>query len=480
MTQAPELPARIGDLVGPVIRDLTRRSGHDLTRWIQQVHRLGGCREPIRLTGHTHTLDTHTGEILGHYSTRAEPHGQLLIRCGNRRATRCPACAEVYRRDTFHLIRSGLLGGDKGVPETVRTHPRVLATFTAPSFGAVHRGPGKDGQAVPCHPRRTGPACFERHAAGDPRIGQPLDSDAYDYVGQVLWNAHAGDLWRRFTIYLRRHLAASAGLTRKAFNEAVRLSFAKVAEYQARGVVHFHAIIRLDGRTSDGMLAPAPAWATVEMLSSAIHSAAKAVRLDGADFGPPGRQLTWGDQVDVVPITPRDLGHGLFLSEHAVAGYVAKYATKAAEVSGTLDRPVKPRDLNSLESQGVPEHAARLIRTAWELGDPVTHPELVGLRLRNWAHMLGFRGHFSTKSRSYSTTLTKLRQARTDFRLRIAQARRPYDPDSTLILGSWAYAGQGFTAQESALVARIADDPPSPAGSTSVPMPAHATKGVSQ
>ncbi len=364
MTQAPELPARIGDLVGPVIRDLTRRSGHDLTRWLQQVHRLGGCREPIRLTGHTHTLDTHTGEILGHYTTYAEPHGQLLFRCGNRRATRCPACAEVYRRDTFHLIRSGLLGGDKGVPETVRTHPRVFATLTAPSFGPVHRGPGKDGQAVICHPRRTGPACFERHAAGDPCIGQPLDPGTYDYVGHVLWNAHAGNLWRRFTIYLRRHLAASAGLTRKDFDRMVRVSFAKVAEFQARGVVHFHAVIRLDGRSDEGVIPP-PAWATVDLLTDAIRTAVTAVRLDAPDLGQPTRHLVWGEQVDVRPIDPGDLHDGQHLSERAVAAYVAKYATKAAETSGTLDRRVKLRDLlqapraGRLRARG-PAHPYRL------------------------------------------------------------------------------------------------------------------------
>lgn len=43
-----------------------------------------------------------------------------------------------------------------------------------------------------------------------------------------------------------------------------------------------------------------------------------------------------------------------------------------------------------------------MIRTAWILG---ARPELADLRLRAWAQMLGFRGHFSTKSRRYSTTL---------------------------------------------------------------------------
>ncbi|NJP28043.1 hypothetical protein FLW53_28350 [Microbispora sp. SCL1-1] len=214
---------------------------------------------------------------------------------------------------------------------------------------------------------------------------------------------------------------------------------------------------RLDGRSDEGVIPP-PAWATVDLLTAAIRTAVKAVRLDAPDLGQPTRHLVWGEQVDVRPIDPGDLHDGPHLSERAVAAYVAKYATKAAENSGTLDRRIKPRDLPTLHAQGVSEHAARLIRTAWTLGDPDTHPGLTGLRLRDWAHMLGFRGHFSTKSRTYSTTLTRLRQARADFRLRMTFARLPYDPDSTLVVGSWAYAGQGITPGEAALAMQLTDD----------------------
>ncbi|MCT9929572.1 replication initiation protein [Planotetraspora sp. A-T 1434] len=457
-------PAPLAELVGPVIRDLARRSGKDLTRWLDQVARLGGCAEPIRLTGETHTVDAASGEVLATYSTRNEPHGHLLVRCGNRRASRCPSCAETYRKDTFHLIRAGLLGGDKGVPETVRTHPRVLATLTAPSFGPVHRGPDKHGAPQVCHPRRTGPACFDRHTADDPRIGQPLDPDSYDYVGHVLWNAYAGDLWRRFTIYLRRHLAGAAGLTQAAFNRQVKVSFAKVAEYQARGLVHFHAVIRLDGRTDDDdgddATIPPPDWATVQLLDAAIHSAAAAVRVEGPDLGQPDRYLVWGQQVDVRFIAPGDLDDAGELTEQKVAGYIAKYATKAAETAGTLDRRIRPHDLGRLHQQGVTDHAARLIRTAWELGDPVAHPELLTLRLRKWAHMLGFRGHFSTRSRAYSTTMTALRQARADYRqAQIRESGWAFDPDTTLVLAHWSFAGQGYTPGESLLAAGITADP---------------------
>lgn len=451
--------APLAELAGPVLRDLARHSVGDLDRWIEQVTRLRGCAEPIRLTGSRLTVDARTGEILDAYSTATEPHGHLLIPCGNRRASRCPACAGVYRADTFQLIRAGLAGG-KGVPAGVRTHPRVLATLTAPSFGPVHRGPGPDGTPVVCHPRRQGLACWRRHEPDDPLIGQPLAPDSYDYVGQVIWNAFAPDLWRRFTIYLRRHLAAAAGMTQAAFNRQIRVSYAKVGEYQRRGVIHFHAVIRLDGRHPDGAVVPPPVWATVELLERAIVSAARAVRLtpNGTEglILPGG--LTWGEQVDVRPITSGELDGGTRLTEQAVAGYIAKYATKATEVSGAPGRRVTRADLARLAAHGVPEHTARLIRTAWRLGNTVAYPQLAGKRLRRWAHMLGFPGHFSTRSRAYSSTLTALRQARAAYRRARQAAALGYDPDTTLVIAHWRFAGQGFTPGESALAEAIAKE----------------------
>ncbi|MFB4279137.1 replication initiator [Nonomuraea sp. MTCD27] len=141
------------------------------------------------------------------------------------------------------------------------------------------------------------------------------------------------------------------------------------------------------------------------------------------------------------------------MTEEKVAGYIAKYATKAAETSGTLDRPLTHATIHQLARLGIADHPARLIRTAWALGNPTTHPDLAHLRLRDWAHMLGFRGHFSTKSRAYSTTLGDLRQARIDW----TRARLPYEPETTFVLGHWQYAGQGFTPGEQALAATLTE-----------------------
>ena len=73
-------------------------------------------------------------------------------------------------------------------------------------------------------------------------------------------------------------------------------------------------------------------------------------------------------------------------------------------------------------------------------------PGIEGLRLAAWAHMLGFRGHFSTKSRSYSITLGALRVDRAAYQREqaIAAGLTPdLAPDSTLVLAQWHFAGRG-------------------------------------
>ena len=176
----------------------------------------------------------------------------LLKACGTRRQTLCPPCASIYRGDAFALVAAGLRGG-KGMPEEVSAHPAVLLTLTAPSFGAVHRS-GRDGS---CH--RSGPRCphgrvlrcGRRHAADDPVLGEALCPSCYDYDAAVLFNASVSELWRRTTIYALRALGNLAGMSVRQVAKEVRLSYIKVVEFQRRGSVHLHALVRLDARADD-------------------------------------------------------------------------------------------------------------------------------------------------------------------------------------------------------------------------------------
>ncbi|HUK68413.1 MAG TPA: replication initiator [Streptosporangiaceae bacterium] len=82
---------------------------------------------------------------------------------------------------------------------------------------------------------------------------RPLCPGCYDYPAAVLVNANAADLWRRFITYLPRRLATLASVIATQLRRDIRIRYVKVAEYQARGVVHFHAVIRLDASgTEDG------------------------------------------------------------------------------------------------------------------------------------------------------------------------------------------------------------------------------------
>jgi hypothetical protein len=232
-------------------------------------------------------------------------------------------------------------------------------------------------------------SCPDRHARDDTRLGEPLCQGCYDYSGAVLFNACAPELWRRFTINLRRSIARHAGLTGKALTAQLRVSYAKVAEYQRRGVVQFHAIIRIDGPA--GPATAPPGWATLELLTAAIAKATTAVHVDlPAAPGLSARTLAWGRELDTRPITTTG-----GLTDGKVAAYVAKYATKAAECAGTLDRRISPAD--QLDTLPIREHARRHIAECIRLSKI---PSLEHLRLAAWAHMLGFSGHFSTKSRT--------------------------------------------------------------------------------
>jgi hypothetical protein len=165
----------------------------------------------------------------------------------------------------------------------------------------------------------------------------------------------------------------------------------------------------------------------------------------------------WGEQLDVRHIT--ETGDEQELSAEQVAGYVAKYATKATEALGvTLDHRVTEAELEELD---LPAHVAELVRACFELA---ACPSLAGLRLGRWAHMLGFGGHFSSKSRRYSTTLGALRRARVAYAIRRRRGDtlpldawgRPEDDQAVLVVASWRYVGRGYRSTGEAWLAASA------------------------
>ena len=98
------------------------------------------------------------------------------------------------------------------------------------------------------------------------------------------------------------------------------------------------------------------------MLTGAIVQAASTVHLGTpATPGLPARTLYWGCEHGIRPVTVTG-----DLTDSKVAAYVAKYATKATECTGTLDRRITPAD--RLADLPVREHARRLIAKCLRLG----------------------------------------------------------------------------------------------------------------
>ncbi len=243
--------------------------------------------------------------------------------------------------------------------------------------------------------------------------------------------------------------------------------------------------------------------------------------------------IRWGDPdkgFDAQPLTLAGDGH--FSDEMtadllAKAGYLAKYATKSTEATGhTSTRITAERVDDYADPQG--DHIARLIDACWHLGRPthtpaplahrpVPHPEpgnrrtpfdtpwtcqdcgtrtryaacpactaerqasldaepartTTGsnpyARLRRWAHMLGYGGHFLTKARRYSTTFGDLRTARTTYRRDLERGHHQqtdahpghavaglYEDDTPLLVGALTFAGAGWHTTGDALLANTA------------------------
>ena len=229
-------------------------------------------------------------------------------------------------------------------------------------------------------------------------------------------------------ISLQRRLASQLGVSQAEGARVPRLSFCRVAEFQRRGVVHLHAIVRADG--PDGSDPPVDA----ELLALACLQAG------AVSVAHPRGTARWGRQIDV-----QGLGHGDARARR-VATYLAGYATKSSSEHPRLDaRIASERDL---DARALPPHLHRMVACALELA---ADPELAHLNLARHAHRLGFGGHFLTKSRGYSTTFGALRQARVHWR----EARRLGGsvPDGHLSEGHWQAIGAGWANQGEALFA---------------------------
>jgi hypothetical protein len=304
-----------------------------------------------------------------------------------------------------------------------------------------------------CRPRRKASycthgqriSCGQRHKDTDACLGRPLCPDCYDYNAAVVWNAHSSELWRRTIITLRRQLDKIA----KPHGTRVRLSYAKVAEFQRRGLIHFHAIFRLDGIDPfhpERTVQPHPAI-TADVLAGLVRQVASTAWFATVQHTskPQGWDIRWGAQVDPRIVTLTCDGE---ITDVAVASYLAKYATKSTEPAGMLPGRITAENASVWADRK--SHQGRLISACLAIG---AHPHEDYQALCRWAHMLGYRGHFATKSRRYSTTMRALRVARHDWHRRKHQLPGHCNDRTAITETQLEWAGRGWRTTGDALLA---------------------------
>jgi hypothetical protein len=148
-------------------------------------------------------------------------------------------------------------------------------------------------------------------------------------------------------------------------HELVRVSYIRVAEYQHRGLVHVHPLIRLDRRMPvyrGGEVRPPERRFTVQLLEDALRGAAAAVSVQAPDELGAGT-ARWGGQLDVQQLAADDE------ERRRRASYLAKYSTKSTEQAGGLLHRVHPGEVEHVH---VREHVRGYLRAAFELHDRVS------------------------------------------------------------------------------------------------------------
>ena len=191
--------------------------------------------------------------------------------------------------------------------------------------------------------------------------------------------------------------------------------------------MHYHTLIRLDPTDNDTDTTgePEPAvsgWQLATLVRHAANQIRLPVTLDhpAATPFPEGRTLTlrFGAQIDAQPLTAANDTAKPGLARR-VASYLAKYTTKSVAEFGVAARRISPTAIPELD---IPAHTRRILSTLAKLAALPGNAAMAG-----WLHTLGYRGHVTTKSRRYSTTMTALRAARRHWRIQRTEQPKHVD-----------------------------------------------------
>ncbi len=107
-------------------------------------------------------------------------------------------------------------------------------------------------------------------------------------------------------------------------------------------------------------------------------------------------------------VTALTSGSRLGKQRDQVASYLAKYVTKSVTDLGLDARRLSEEGIDQID---VTDHVRRILRTIVSFAHEDGYQEMA-----LWLHTLGFRGHVTSKSRQFSTTMKALRDRRAAWR----------------------------------------------------------------
>jgi hypothetical protein len=126
------------------------------------------------------------------------------------------------------------------------------------------------------------------------------------------------------------------------------------------------------------------------------------------------------------------------VSGRKVARYLAKYVTKSVGDFGLTARRIHGGLIDEI---AVSSHIRQILRTIEDVAQEPGYREL-----GQWMHTLGYRGHITTKTRNFSTTMGELRARRDAWRREHGsdgEDAASLDPSAA----EWRYNGCGHTTE---------------------------------
>ena len=320
-------------------------------------------------------IDLATGELAPRYGTASTA-------CGNRREAVCPACSA---RCTSATPGSSSARAWPEARASPRRSPRIRACSPPSPPRPSARSTPAGCAARPCCPAVPA-ATPRRGAARTAGISPARPGTSRAIPGSASRCARPATTTnlRCCSTPTRRTCGAGSSPTcpgtwpaawaspRSRCGRSCGIRFVKVAEYQARGVVHFHAVIRLDAPGEDYQ--PPPPGITADLLCDAIGQAAAAVRLV-VDHDGQAVTLGFGSQTDT-----RIVRHGRAAARHRPGRSTARPSPTTSP--STPPRPSPPpacpacgirreADLGQLRCSA---HYRAMITTAWQLGGTRPRP----------------------------------------------------------------------------------------------------------